>query len=101
MGTLTPAAWAKSPVLHIDKAVQFKAFISSRHWHGPKDLSGEIRFLWSKKYLYVGVKVTDRIFCNTMNDGNLWDGDGPQFLVDSKRAYSGMVGCYGPLATVQ
>ena len=93
-GKLTAAAWAKCMALHINKANQFFAFARTRHWHGPKDLSGTVRFLWSKKYLYVGVKVTDRLFWNHASGENLWQGDGLQFLVDPVRAAAAKIGYY-------
>ncbi len=93
-GKLDAAAWTKSPVLHIDKPSQFVSFSKSRHWHGLKDLSGDLRFLWSKKYLYVGVKVTDRVFYNHQSGDNLWAGDGLQFLIDPNRAFTHKTGYY-------
>lgn len=93
-GTLHAAAWAKSPVLRINQANQFFSFSAARHWHGPQDLSGTMRLLWSKKYLYVGVHVTDCLFCNNAMGVNLWQGDGLQFLVDPVRAWAKKIGYY-------
>ncbi len=93
-GRLNAAVWAKSAVLHIDQANQFFSFSAARRWHGPQDLSGSLRLLWSKKYLYVGVHVTDRLFSNPASGANLWQGDGLQFLVDPVRAMMKKIGYY-------
>jgi hypothetical protein len=94
-GTLDAPDWKKAPVEKINEKRQYFSFkpeIAS--WKGPQDLSADIRFLWDDKYLYVGVEVTDDIFCGGKQDDTLWQQDGLQFLIDPCRAMAESVGKY-------
>jgi hypothetical protein len=106
-GTLGDPAWQKSTPLPINQARQFYSFNPKRTWGGPADLSGEMRLLWDERYLYVGVKVTDKVFQNDKQDGGLWAGDSLQFMIDPAREspdkpgkyeYTVGVGTKGPQA---
>ena len=84
-GVLDEADWQRSPVLRINEERQFFGFNEKRAWRGVKDLSAEMRLLWDDQNLYVGVKVSDDVFRNEKQDGDIWSGDGLQFLVDPCR----------------
>ena len=94
-GALAEADWQKSSVLSINDARQFFSYAKPPHqWPGRSGLSGEMRLLWDNQYLYVGVKVTDRVFRNTKQDAEIWSGDGLQFLIDPARASTDKIGKY-------
>ena len=94
-GVLDDPDWKNAPVEKIDEARQYFSFDPANvKWKGLADLSGTIRFLWDDKYLYVGVEVTDDVFSNTKQDGDLWGGDGLQFLIDPCRGLDESVGKY-------
>ena len=86
--------WKRSPVLRINEERQFFGFNDKRTWRGPNDLSAEIRFLWDDQNLYVAVKVSDDVFRNEKQDGDIWAGDGLQFLVDPCRESPDKAGKY-------
>ena len=93
-GAMSEQDWKTAPVVHINEARQYYPFGPQVKWKGPSDLSGTVRFLWDEKYLYVGVHVTDDVFANNKVDGELWAGDGLQFLVDPARDQSFKPGKY-------
>jgi hypothetical protein len=94
-GVLDEADWKNAPVERIDEDRQYFSFDKSvLKWKGPSDLSATIRYLWDDSYFYVGVEVTDDVFCNTKQDGNIWAGDGLQFLIDPCRGLDESVGKY-------
>ena len=83
---MAEADWKRATVLSISEARQYFSYDAAKFkWKGPQDLSGTVQFLWDDKYLYVGVKVVDDVFANTKTDGDLWAGDGLQFMVDPAR----------------
>lgn len=85
-GSLDEEAWKNAPACDLNEARQF--FISipgAKPWGGPQDLSGTMRFLWDDEHLYVGVNVTDDVFCNTKQDEEIWNGDSLQFLINPFR----------------
>lgn len=93
-GTLNDAAWQRAKPRFIDRAEQFRNLGETNGWTGPDDLSGEVRFLWDEKYLYVGVVVKDDIFRNEAESSAIWSGDGLQFLIDPARSQSEKPGKY-------
>ncbi|MFA4944526.1 MAG: sugar-binding protein [Lentisphaeria bacterium] len=97
-GSLDEAAWQAAPAAGISEARQYFAYgreaKDRKEWKGTNDLSATLRFLWDEKCLYVGVQVRDDVFANTKVDGELWAGDGLQFLVDPARAQATKVGKY-------
>jgi hypothetical protein len=85
-GSMAEADWKRATVLNINEARQYFSFDAAKvKWKGPQDLSGTVQFLWDDKYLYVGVKMVDDVFANNKTDGDLWAGDGLQFMVDPAR----------------
>ncbi|MGA2031364.1 MAG: sugar-binding protein, partial [Thermoguttaceae bacterium] len=85
-GSMAEADWKRAPVQNINEARQYFAYDRQKtQWKGKSDLSGTVQFLWDDKYLYVGVKVLDDVFANNKVDGDLWAGDGLQFMVDPAR----------------
>ncbi|MEI6165823.1 MAG: sugar-binding protein [bacterium] len=92
-GDLSKACWAKAPVATIDQPEQFYGFKGAK-WNGPDDVSAKVRFLWDEQYLYLGVQVTDNIFVSSKADGDLWNQDGLQFLVDPRRQGGEKMGYY-------
>jgi hypothetical protein len=85
-GSFDSKDWQSAPAYQLNEQRQFSVIVKgAKKWGGPQDLSGVLRFLWDDKYLYVGVQVTDDIFCNTKQDDQLWGGDGLQFLIDPYR----------------
>ena len=94
-GTLDSPDWKKAPVELINEKRQYYTFNPSlASWKGPLDLSGKLQFLWNDKYLYVGVDVTDDIAGGLKQDGDLWQQDSVQFLIDPCRAMNESVGKY-------
>ncbi len=94
-GLMAEADWKRAPVLAIHEARQYFSFDPQKiKWKDPQDLSGTVQFLWDDKYLYVGVKVTDDVFANNKADGDLWAGDGLQFMIDPARGEAAKVGKY-------
>jgi hypothetical protein len=92
-GVLDEADWQRSPVLHLNEARQFYGF-AKRTWRGTDDISAEMRVLWDDACLYVSATVTDDVFSNTKSGGDLWAGDGLQFLIDPRRASAEKIGKY-------
>jgi hypothetical protein len=85
-GTLDEADWQRSPVLPLDQQRQvFRFNAQMPAWKGLADLSATLQFLWDDRYLYVGVNVTDDVFANPKEDGDIWAQDGLQFLIDPAR----------------
>jgi len=94
-GQMGDPAWQAAPVQNLDDARQY-FMISGKpsKWNGPADLSGKLRFLWDEQYLYLGMQVTDDVFCNPMQDSGIWNGDGLQLLVDPCRESTEKPGKY-------
>ena len=92
------ADWKNAPVRKLDSKDQFFAITVANKkpadWTGPDDLSGEIRYLWDDKNLYVCVKVRDDAAAPLQQDAQLWRQDGVQFLVDPMRTSAHKVGKY-------
>ncbi|MGD0094289.1 MAG: sugar-binding protein, partial [Planctomycetota bacterium] len=88
------ADWKRSPVLRINEERQFFGFNEKRTWRGVNDLSAELRFLWDDQNLYVRVQVSDDVFRNEKQDGDIWSGDGLQFLIDPSRESPEKAGRY-------
>jgi hypothetical protein len=85
-GSLDEEDWRKAPAYAIDEARQvFRIEQDAKPWGGTQDLSGTLRLLWDDEYLYVGVEVTDDIFCNPFQDTDIWRGDSLQFLINPFR----------------
>jgi hypothetical protein len=107
-GKLDEEAWGRSPVTLLREERQMYLFGARKApWKGPDDLSGRLRFLWDDKGLYVAMEVEDDVFANPKQDGEIWNQDGLQFLIDPSRAgadksgkydYSVGVGQKGPQA---
>ncbi len=93
-GNLKEADWQRSPVLQIAEARQFSGFGETRVWRGAKDLGAELRLLWDDQNLYLAVQVADDVFRNEKQDGDIWAGDGIQFLVDPCRESPEKIGKY-------
>ena len=85
-GSMTEADWKRAPVQNINEARQYFAYDRQKtQWKGKSDLSATVQFLWDDKYLYLGVKVTDDVFANNKVGGDIWAGDGLQFIIDPAR----------------
>ncbi len=90
-GELTEAVWRDAPVQEINQREQYWPLPPPgsdpkvERWTGPTDLSGKLRFAWDEKYLYLSAEVTDDIFRTPQKDGNIWNQDGLQILVDPQR----------------
>ncbi|MBE3123465.1 MAG: hypothetical protein IMZ65_01535, partial [Planctomycetes bacterium] len=94
-GAMAEADWKRATVLNINEVRQYFSFDAQKvKWKGLQDLSGTVQFLWDDKYLYVGVKVVDDAFANNKTDGDLWAGDGLQFMVDPAREAAEKPGKY-------
>jgi hypothetical protein len=93
-GVLDDAEWARSLPQKLSQERQFRHLLPSSKWTGPEDLSGELRFLWDDKYLYVGVKIADDVFHNDSEGAALWSGDSVQLLIDPARASADKSGKY-------
>jgi hypothetical protein len=93
-GVLDEAAWSKATACPLNQAGQFYGFGKAELWKGPQDLSASLRFLWDDSCLYIGVEVTDDVFANVKADGNIWAGDGLQFLFDPARNQTEKPGKY-------
>lgn len=92
-GVIDEADWQRSPVLKLDAERQFYGF-GQRAWRGTDDLSADLRLLWDDGFLYVSARVTDDVFSNTKQGGDLWAGDGLQFLIDPCRESAEKIGKY-------
>jgi len=102
-GKLDEPDWGNAPAYTINEARQFFPILQEKNikpWGGPPDLSGTVRFLWDDQFLYLGVEVTDDIFCNPYQDADIWRGDSLQFLinpfrqeVEGKGRYDYAMGC--------
>ena len=94
-GVLDEGDWERSPVQLINDRRQYRALDSeAAGWKGPADLSAKIRYLWDDQYLYVGVHVTDDVYCNPREGDALWAQDGLQFLIDPAREFAEKPGKY-------
>lgn len=94
-GSMTEPDWQRASVQKIYQRRQYMAYKPDvTKWNGEQDLSATVQFLWDAQYLYVGVKVVDDVFVNNEVDGNLWAGDGLQFLIDPCRESSEKPGKY-------
>ena len=93
-GVLDEADWGRAQVLKINEDRQFFGFNKERVWRGPQDLSADLRLMWDDDNLYVGVVVTDDVFRNDKQDGDIWAGDGLQFLFDPCRESPDKIGKY-------
>ncbi len=93
-GVLDEAAWARATPCHLDQTDQYYGIGATGLWKGPDDLSATLRCLWDDQYLYIGVQVTDDVFVNTKAGGEIWAGDGLQFLFDPKRDQAEKPGKY-------
>ena len=94
-GSLDEPDWQRAPVNLINEARQYAKFEpQDKDWGGEKDLSGQLRFLWDDRYLYVGVQVTDDLQGGLQQDDVLWKQDGLQFLIDPCRGLAEGVGKY-------
>ncbi len=93
-GVLDEADWKRAPVQRLDQKQQYFTLDKDVLWKGAADLSATMRYLWDEKFLYVAVDVSDDVFSNTKQDGELWAGDGLQFLIDPKRESSEKSGKY-------
>ena len=94
-GVLDEAEWAKATPCKLDQGFQYFAIgKQARVWNGPADLSATLRCLWDETHFYIGVQVTDDVFANQKADGDIWSGDGLQFLFDPKRDQAEKPGKY-------
>jgi hypothetical protein len=93
-GSLDDPAWQRATPRKLDRAEQVRHLGATSKWSGPEDLSGEVRFLWDDKYLYVGAQVKDDVFRNEADGSAIWSGDGLQFLIDPARSQSEKPGKY-------
>lgn len=93
-GSMSESDWKTAPIVNLNKARQYYSMSPKAIWKGPSDLSATLQFLWDEKYLYVGVKVIDDVFVNNKADGDIWAGDGLQFLIDPIRDKASKVGKY-------
>lgn len=92
-GDLSDPAWADATTGLVNEERQFFAF-KDRKWGGPADLSATVRFLWDEQYLYLAAQVTDDAFVGPQSEGNLWNQDGLQLLVDPYRTAPAKNGYY-------
>ena len=76
-------------------------------WHDAADLSAGWRALWDEQALYLAVEVSDDVYRIGRGEGEIWNQDGLQFLVDPTRLLAEKAGKYdismgvghdGPLA---
>ncbi len=86
--------WQRCQPQKLGDERQFRHLEKTSQWSGPADLSGELRFLWDERYLYIAVNVTDEVFRNEAEDGSLWSGDGVQLLIDPARTSEEKPGKY-------
>jgi len=86
--------WQKAPVQNINEERQYYKLAKTAVWKGVDDLSGKLRFLWDDKFLYMRVDVTDDVYVNPKCDGEIWNMDGLQILVDTYRESSEKGGKY-------
>jgi len=94
-GKLGDPKWKMAPIMTLDQPNQFAVVTKkTAKWDGPEDLSGTMRMLWDDNYLYIGMTVQDDIFRAPEIDGNIWRGDGLQFLVDPCRDAENKPGKY-------
>jgi hypothetical protein len=93
-GSLDEPAWAKATPCLLNQADQYFGLTKANVWKGPADLSATLRCLWDDQFLYLGVEVTDDIFANRKADGEIWAGDGLQFLFDPARHQAEKPGKY-------
>lgn len=75
-----PADWpptAAAPVRLTDRS---HLLTDTAHYHGPPDLSGDIRFGWDDSTLYVAGELTD----DSVTAGEAWDVDRVNLVFDMK-----------------
>jgi hypothetical protein len=100
-GSMAEADWNRATPLAINEARQYFSFDPQKvKWRGPSDLSGTVQFLWDDKYLYIGVRVVDDVFANNKTDGDIWAGDGLQFMIDPARDSTEKPGKYDIAAAI-
>lgn len=85
-GVLDEADWARATAHMLDQKPQYFTLDKNVQWKGKDDLSATMRYLWDEQALYVGVDVSDDVNANTKQDGEIWAGDGLQFLFDPRRS---------------
>ena len=56
------------------------------HWHGPEDLSATARIAYDASALYLEADVRDDVHHQTHHDGELWQGDSLQFMIQTAEA---------------
>lgn len=56
--------------------------LSPGKWAGQADLSAEIWTAWDERNFYVLAKVTDDVFYQDKDEGDMWQGDSLQFGLD-------------------
>lgn len=95
-GNLDKPQWQRAPAARIDRAEQRREIARGKMpaWGGTDDLSATIRYLWNEQYLFLAVRVRDNVHHNKAIDGDLWNGDGVQLLVDPCRALRQKAGKY-------
>ncbi|CAN5457852.1 hypothetical protein BH10PLA1_BH10PLA1_15380 [soil metagenome] len=94
-GVLDEAEWSKAVPILIDQARMYNTFKKpNSHWNGPADLSANVKMLWDDKALYVSITVTDDKFNNPKQDGDLWNQDAVQLLIDPARETDAKPGKY-------
>lgn len=93
-GVLDEAVWSKATICPLDQAGQYFGFGKEDQWKGVDDLSGRLRFAWDDANLYIACQVRDDIFANAKADGDIWAGDGLQFLFDPARNQAEKPGKY-------
>ncbi len=99
-GVLDEPEWKKATPCLLNQASQYFVFGAGKAWKGPDDLSATLRCLWDDKYLYIGVEVIDDVFRNVGAGGDLYAGDGLQFLFDPKRDQEEKPGKYDAIFAV-
>jgi hypothetical protein len=97
-GALGEKQWAGASVCRIADGRQYYPLSDNasveQFWTGADDLSATLRFLWDDTNLYLGVSVKDDVFRAPKSDGELWQQDGLQFLMDPSRGRPENAGRY-------
>jgi len=58
--------------------------VANKTWTGPEDLSLKVWQTWDEDYFYFAALVTDDSFYMVNTGENIWNGDGFQFMFDTK-----------------
>ena len=77
-GVLDEEEWKYGIKMRCDDISQV---VNITNWKGFRDLSAEFSIMWDSEYMYFNAVVTDEIFSQTEEPGNLWKGDSVQFGV--------------------